>query len=639
MGHWYTFIRVPDFKSLSTIEFREGNMKRIYIVLPFLFIFLTAQKASAQYDTTGLKQLYDRALDFSSNQSDSVLYYANTIEHEATKLGFDKGAVLSLRLKGIYQELREDYDSAIGYYYQALEQARALKTNEYIPSALGDLAMVYNSINQPQKAIGFFREAFRLSMERKEVSSIFTNGANLGAIYNKIGYPDSALFYLEEAERIAKQFGLKGDHHSLYNNIGNAWFHKKDWNKALYFFRINYQDNLANGNNDLLWYDCLNIGDVYTEQKHFDSAYRYINLAQKLAVSLGSKHKEADVFALFSKYYAARGDYKAAFTALQSWHKLDTALVNQRTLQAVARLQEKYNLKQKIHQNTMLELEIERQKLAKRNIMLLAFAIGALAVSAIMGLVLIRRKNSLLLKQNELIQKQNNKLAQFNADKNSLISVVSHDLNGPFTSIKMWSQILQSDVSNFTADQKKALYRIQSSADNGELLIRNILYIEKEEIDRHALSLEELDMNAFLQDVVAMHLPQAQQKEIQLQFNANEHPVKLISDRFMLSRICENLLSNAIKFTPRGKNVFVTLEENPGGVHIIVEDEGVGIAAEDIPYLFSKYRKISSMPTEGEYSTGLGLSIVKRLVDEINGKIVCKSQPDKGSRFTVMLKK
>ena len=146
------------------------------------------------------------------------------------------------------------------------------------------------------------------------------------------------------------------------------------------------------------------------------------------------------------------------------------------------RLQEKYNLKQKEQQNTLLELEIARQKLEKRNIFLLALGIAALAVSAFVSLLLIRRKNGLLRKQNELIQKQNSKLAQFNAEKNSLISVVSHDLNGPFTSIKMWSQILLADVSNFTADQKKALYRIQSSADNGELLIRDMLYIEKEEI-------------------------------------------------------------------------------------------------------------------------------------------------------------
>lgn len=586
-----------------------------------------------------MKALYDRVLDFNGTKADSVLYYAGYIEKEAKKLGFDKGAVLSLRLKGIYRELREEYDSAINYYYQALEQARMLKTREYESPALNDLAMAYNNIDQPQKAKDLFKEAFDLATARKEMFSIFINSSNLGSIYNRLGYPDSALLFLEQSERIVKEYKLDTDLHSVYNNIGNAWFFKKQWDKALHFFKLNYNDNIASDNKEMLWYDCLNIGDVYVEKGNFDSARKYIDLSFQLAKSQGSKHKEADVDLLYSKYFAAGGDYKSAYQYFKDWYNLDTVLVNQRTLQTVARLQEKYNLKQKEQQNTLLGLEIARQKLEKRNIFLLALGVAALAVSAFISLLLIRRKNALLRKQNELIQRQNSKLAQFNAEKNALISVVSHDLNGPFTSIKMWSQILLSDVSNFTADQKKALYRIQSSADNGELLIRDMLYIEKEEIKHHTLNLEELDVNAFLDDIVHTYRPQAQQKEIIIHYAPEGNPVLFISDRYIISRICENLLSNAIKFTPRGKKVWVSLTDAADAIHIAVKDEGVGITKEDIPYLFSKYRKISSMPTEGEYSTGIGLSIVKRLVAELNGKIVCKSEPGIGSVFTVILQK
>lgn len=614
-------------------------MRSLILILSVLFLPFIFQKTYAQYDTTYLKKLYDRVLDFNSSKSDSVLYYARFIEEQAKKLGFDKGAVLSLRLKGIHQEFREEYDSAINYYYQSLEQSRLLKTNEYESSALGDLAMAYNSINQPQKARDFFIEALRVSRERKEMMSIFTNGSNLGAIYNRLGYPDSALLFLEQAEEVAKKHNLSIDIHSLYNNIGNAWFHKQEWDKALHFFKINYDHNLSYGDDEMLWYDCLNLGDVFTEKKVFDSARKYIDRSFDLAKSLGSKRKEADAHLLYAKFFAAKGDYKYAYRHVESWRNLDTVLVSQHTLQTVARLQEKFNLKQQEQLNSMLGLKIDRQRLEKRNILLLALGIAALAVSAFVSLLLIRRKNTLLKKQNELIQKQNNKLAQLNAEKNSLISVVSHDLNGPFTSVKMWSQILLSDVSNLTADQKKALYRIQSSADNGELLIRDILYIEKEEIKHHALNLEELDVNAFLEDVIQMYKLRAQQKEISIHYQPGEKSVLLMSDRHIVSRICENLLSNAIKFTPRGKNVWVSLADMPDSVHIKVEDEGVGIVAEDIPYLFSKYRKISSMPTEGEYSTGLGLSIVKRLVEELNGSVNCKSEPGKGSLFTVILRK
>lgn len=582
--------------------------------------------------------MYDRALDFDETKSDSVAYYAGYIEKESKALEFKKGDVLSFRLKGIFYEMKNDYDSAISYYYKSLEEARRLKYPEYETAALGDLAMAYNNINQPEKTRQFFKQALAVAWQRKEISSIFTNCTNLGSVFNKLNQPDSALYYLTEAQNIAQKYKVSLPMNSLYNNLGNAWFYKKQWDKALGYFMTNYYTDSINADKEMLWYDCLNIGDTYLEKKQLDSAKKYIDLSFQLAHFLGSKDKEADVYALYSKFFARKEDYKSAYDYYTKWHVLDTSLVSQQLLKTVANLQEKYNLKQKVQQNKLLSLEIDHQKYRERNMRLLAAGIAILAGLALIILILIKRKNDQLTKQNQIIQKQNGKLAKANSDKNSMISVVSHDLNAPFTSIKMWTQILQSNISNFTEDQKRALYRIQSSADNGEILIRNILHIEKEEIN-HPLNLQFLDISAFLEDVISVHRPQAQQKEIEILYHNDGKPVEFMCDRYMLNRICENLLSNAIKFSPRGNKVYVKLENAPDNIAIKVIDEGVGIAPEDIPYIFSKYGKISSMPTEGEYSTGLGLSIVKRLVTELNGKISCESELDKGSVFTVTFPK
>ena len=604
--------------------------------ITILLLCSSCQDLFSQTDITTLKSLYDRALDFDETKSDSVGYYARYIEEESKALSFKEGEVLSLRLKGIYNELRNDYDSAISYYYRSLEEAKRLQHLEYECAALGDLAMAYNNINQPEKTREFYKQALDIAWQRKEVCSIFTNCSNLGSIFNKLKQPDSALHYLTQAENIARQYQLGLPMNSLYNNIGNAWFHKKQWNKALGFFMANYAADSMNADKEMLWYDCLNIGDVYIEKNNLDSAKKYIDLSLQLAHFLGSKNKESDVYALYSKYFEHRQDFKSAYDYYKKWHVLDTALVSQQLLNTVADLQERYNLKQKNQQNKLLSLEIEHQNYQKRNMRLLIAGIALLAILALVILLLIKRKNGQLTKQNQIIQKQNSKLSKANSDKNSMISVVSHDLNAPFTSIKMWTQILQSDISNFTEDQKKALYRIQSSADNGELLIRNILHIEKEEINR-PLNLQFLDISAFLEDVINAHTPQAQQKDIQIVYQHDSRFTEFMCDRYMLNRICENLLSNAIKFSPRGSKVCVKLESTADNIVIKVTDEGVGIAPEDIPYIFSKYGKISSMPTEGEYSTGLGLSIVKRLVDELNGKIFCESILNKGSVFTVAL--
>jgi signal transduction histidine kinase len=83
----------------------------------------------------------------------------------------------------------------------------------------------------------------------------------------------------------------------------------------------------------------------------------------------------------------------------------------------------------------------------------------------------------------------------------------------------------------------------------------------------------------------------------------------------------------------------MSISDEQDSINIKIRDEGVGIDKEELPYLFSKYSKISSLPTDGESSNGLGLSIVKRIVEEINGRITCESEPGKGSVFTVLLKK
>jgi signal transduction histidine kinase len=139
--------------------------------------------------------------------------------------------------------------------------------------------------------------------------------------------------------------------------------------------------------------------------------------------------------------------------------------------------------------------------------------------------------------------------------------------------------------------------------------------------------------------IISENQPLAQNKQLHLLFDAPAKPAIILSDRQFMTRIVENLLSNAIKYSPAGKNTWLSLQEEKDQVQIKVKDEGVGIAKEELKNLFTKYSHISAKPTAGEESTGLGLSIVKRLVDELNGKITMESEPGKGSVFTVIFNK
>ena len=463
--------------------------------------------------------------------------------------------------------------------------------------------------------------------------------SNLGAIYSLLEQPDSALVFLYKGLAVGKTHENEIDMAGFYNNIGNVYYHKKEFERALSFFRQSSALHVTKAQVADRWLDNLNIADIFIELKKFDSGYVYAMRSLQLAEELNARSKEADSYSMLSKLYSRKGDYKNAYDYQQKWYTIDTSLVNAGTNETIASLQEKFHARQREQENKLLQLEVDKAALRNKAITLLALA--ALVIAAVVALLLLQKRmaNKKLQYKNDFINRQNEKLAELNYEKNALISIVSHDLNTPFAAIKMWLNILEDDTSNLTGEQKKAVERIKQSSGKGELLIRSILDVEKAETNQHKVQLENFDLKVFVESIVVDFEPAASGKNIQLHFETADKHIYLVSDKQLVSRICENLFSNAIKYSNPGKHVWISLSDGNDAVNIKVKDEGVGIPREELPNLFSKYSKISTTPTAGESSTGLGLSIVKRIVDELNGSVFCESEPGKGSLFTVVLKK
>lgn len=608
---------------------------------PWLFFLalISSVPSFSQVDTSYLKNLYDRCLDFDEDKIDSIKHYASYIETESARLNFNKGDVLSSRLKGICEELGNNYESAIRYYLLSLDAARKLHALEYEISALSDLAILYANIKEPQKAKEFYLQCARLSAFKGDIYSVVSTYNNLAVIYTQLKQFDSARILLNEALRIGLPYEKKVDLSSTYNNMGSLNFKEKKFDAALPYFKRNYDQHTATNNLGDLWVDVLNLTDVYIEKGEYDSATVYAKRTMDLARLLGSKSKEADSYSIMAKLAEYKNDYPTAYQYLKSWYALDTAIVNGDTHQTIAELQERFNAKEREGANQLLKEQIEKEAIRTRSITLLAIALAIIGALIAVALLIKRNANKRLQNTNELILQQNEKLAELNHEKNSLISIVSHDLNTPFATIQVWGHILQSDAGRLSGDQQKALGKIIQASNYGEGLINRILDVEKKDIGNHKMRLENFELTIFAEEMIDSFQQMAAQKDIRLHTEMPEKKLYLLSDRHLVSRICENLLSNAIKYTPRGKNVWISINEEQDAISIKIRDEGVGIEKEEMPYLFSKYSKISSQPTDGETSTGLGLSIVKRIVEEINGKIFCESEPGKGSLFTVVLKK
>lgn len=615
-------------------------MKRL---LPLLLLLFTLS-LYGQADSANLRHIYYHAMKLTEAGTDSIGYYARYIGHIYDTDHWPEAHAMSLRLFGYYYENKANYPQAIDYYLQALEAARRGRFVEHQTEVLADLAAVYTQdMKQPAKAKEIYQECIRLNQRLGNAHSLLNSYINLAAIYNRLGLYDSALLLLNEGLRIGKPLEEKGtdDLTDLYNNLGNTYYYLKKYEQSIAYFRGNYNHDLAGRSPSRqadIWLDVLNMADSYSEEGVYDSAARYADQALQLAQQLNSTSKESDSYQVLSQLYAHRGDYKKAWEYQREWYSRDTALVNGETYKVTAELQEKYQARERENEKLLLQAEIIQQKFHFLLLLIMAISLLLIAIAAAISFMVKRRANRLLQATNEQIIRQNERLSELNYEKNSLISIVSHDLSTPFASIGMWQQLLLNEKDNLTDSQRKALERIAQATQYGEKLIRHILDVEKAQTD-HKVRLENMDLRIFVESHLDNFTPVAASKNIRLHLECSSRSIYFLSDPQLLGRMLDNLLSNAIKYTGTGKNIWMSVSEDRDAISIKVRDEGVGILPDELPHLFSKYSKITSKPTNGEATTGLGLSIVKRICEELNGQISCESAVGEGSVFTVVLKK
>lgn len=240
-----------------------------------------------------------------------------------------------------------------------------------------------------------------------------------------------------------------------------------------------------------------------------------------------------------------------------------------------------------------------------------------------------------LKRARETLVQMNQRLRDLNDEKNEFLGIAAHDLRSPLNQIIGAAQIVLADPALGTGDSADMVNIIRRAAEHMNQLVVNLL--DANAIERGEIKLNPVacDLGALTADVVAAHQSRAIAKQQQLLLVPPPEPLFLRADRDSLLQVMDNLVSNAIKYSPRGKSVRVRLSRHNGSVRGEVCDEGPGLTAADQKRLFGKFARLSPRPTGGESSTGLGLSIVKRMVELQQGRVWCESAPGRGSTFIV----
>jgi heavy metal sensor kinase len=211
---------------------------------------------------------------------------------------------------------------------------------------------------------------------------------------------------------------------------------------------------------------------------------------------------------------------------------------------------------------------------------------------------------------------------------------VSHELRTPLTVIRG-----QLEVALFTANTveqyKDAMVNALEDVERLSNIVRALLMLSQAESGQLTLNRTDMDLPEMVRDLAEQYQIVAEATNVQLSYDGPEQPCNIHADRVQMERLITNLLSNAIKYTPAGGHVSVRISSNSETATLTVEDDGVGIASENLPHIFDRFYRVPS--TDPEKGLGLGLSFVAWIVKAHGGSIDVQSELQKGTRFAVTL--
>lgn len=221
-------------------------------------------------------------------------------------------------------------------------------------------------------------------------------------------------------------------------------------------------------------------------------------------------------------------------------------------------------------------------------------------------------------------------------DKDELLGIMAHDLKNHLSGMQLSASLLMDRIQDVPEDSARLIRNIQESSTRMLAFVKE--FLANQHAERIAPRLERLDPQEIARGCVERHSLAAAAKDIRLEVNGTSAPLQIQADREATEQVLDNLISNAIKFSPKGRAVRVSVQDGPfEWVTISVSDEGPGFTEEDQQKMFRRYARLSARPTGGEPSTGLGLSIVKKLVETMKGRISVQSESGKGAEFSVRL--
>ncbi|MEQ8711383.1 MAG: ATP-binding protein [Cyclobacteriaceae bacterium] len=509
------------------------------------------------------------------------------------------------------------YQEAANYYEQSLELNSTIDNENGIAMIHNNLGMLYADLGEYEKSLESFSKTLAARRANDEKYGIISALINRSVVNNNLKDFDQSITDLLEALDIARGMNDMSQMKSVYGMLSESYEKKGDVDKSLQYFELykSFHEQLQRDK----------VEDIQQELEK-ESIERKLALAE-------SQSKELEL--LKNQLELRQRDQTI----------LEKDSINQSLYEDLSRAEIAIKLQENEARLKAQEAQIAKERtesLENRQFFTIVIA-SILIISAIVIAVVLfilfrrtRENNIILAEKNAAIEAQRLELEESNQLKNKLFSIVAHDLKSPITSLQGFMYII--DDFEQSPELKEAFSHLKLQLASVSNMLENLLKWSQSQMDKLVAKPQKTDVYQIVKENIELISPTALSKNVEV---INKVPVKesAYADPQMVQIVLRNLIQNGVKFTKPGGKVEVTTQGENGILDIKVKDSGIGMSNSKIAELFSLQNANPSMGTNQEPGTGLGLYLCSELLKKNDGKIIVESEPDKGSTFTVSLKR
>ena len=609
-----TEVNAQDYKSTLTKYFSVTDKKqKIQIGLELLEISMDSTTKEGMQIANEVVQYSSRINDYQSMAKAKIylsvlaryqrelpmaLDYLEDAEKLYAQLNDKPNIAEVYRSKGEVYRAMAKYDLAFKWLAKAEKLFGRLKNHHGLAKTYNRLAAVfyeqYLGLNKQYNDSVLYYSNLSISYaeSRNDISLVVSNYNILGALYTSIGDYATADNILHKALSKAISTKSNADLPVIFHNLAKLSYKCGRIKDAIAYADTTYRKSILCSQPQFSYMSLLMLSSLYKEQNNYQSALKYLELAL-------SKYKELNA------------------TEIESL---------------------KFQLGEKNKEDKALDAQVKEGDLASyKNTVLVIMIVAVFFVAFLLVYLFALQKNANvnLAESNQLYIKQTEALQMANATKDKFFSIIAHDLRSPLGSLMGLTRVMYEEMDKFSRfELKENAQMVFESVVNIYKLVQNLL--DWSRIQRGVMKFTPtlVDLNEIINTAIQLNKGNSEGKDIKVIYeNLELDPV--LADSNILTTILRNLLSNSIKFTPRGGEIILKLIKNEiGEFEFSVQDNGVGISDKRIDKLFKIEEKVSTVGTEGEPSTGLGLPLCKELVKLHGGEISVCSEENCGSCFT-----